>query len=299
MTAIASVCEAMAIGYWEYDERTDRFWCNAVFNRLLGEPAEPTFRDRDGFLAFVDVTEREHFHQVLHNAGDAVSLHDMHFLSSHAERLWLRMRLRRLAENTGAGTRVAAMLEVISDLDSLRQREELFRTIVTQAGDGIDLVDAESLAIVETNEAAYGMLGYSREEYLKLTLLSLQADMDLDDLRKAVGQTLQSSGASFESERMAQQRALQEREQMLAAIFGQVSFGMELVDVQTLRFVQFNRASHSLLGYTREEFQQLRLPDIQAEPPSEFELSFRREYERLCSTGSVTLEGRHRTGTAA
>jgi PAS domain S-box-containing protein len=48
--------------------------------------------------------------------------------------------------------------------DALRISEERHRTIMEQAGDGITLVDAESLRILEVNHAFARLLGYPREE---------------------------------------------------------------------------------------------------------------------------------------
>ncbi|MBP6764861.1 MAG: PAS domain S-box protein, partial [Rubrivivax sp.] len=47
---------------------------------------------------------------------------------------------------------------------ALAEREELYRAIVNQAGEGIDLIDAQSRCFIEVNEAACRMLGYRREE---------------------------------------------------------------------------------------------------------------------------------------
>ncbi|WP_374486690.1 response regulator [Zoogloea sp.] len=51
--------------------------------------------------------------------------------------------------------------------------------------------------------------------------------------------------------------------QVLDAIFGQAVDGIVLLDVETLRFVEFNEAACKGLGYTREAFAAIRLPDIQ------------------------------------
>ena len=70
--------------------------------------------------------------------------------------------------------------------EELREREELFHTIVSQAADGIDLVDEESLALLEVNAASCQASGYSREEYLRLRLPDLVADYDEAALRRLI-----------------------------------------------------------------------------------------------------------------
>ena len=81
----------------------------------------------------------------------------------------------------------------------LRDRETLFRSIFSQAGDGIELIDPETLTFIEINEAACRMLGYSREEYLHLHLTDTQADLSAADLRRSVDGVLARKQASFEN----------------------------------------------------------------------------------------------------
>jgi PAS domain S-box-containing protein len=68
---------------------------------------------------------------------------------------------------------------------ALAEREELYRAIVNQAGDGIDLVDAETLRFLEVNEAACRMLGYGRDELVGQPLRHHPGQQDEAALRDA------------------------------------------------------------------------------------------------------------------
>ncbi len=61
------------------------------------------------------------------------------------------------------------------------------------------------------------------------------------------------------------QIALKEREDVMSAIVAQAGDAIELTDMQSFRFIEFNDAACSLLGYTREEYANLTVFDIQAE----------------------------------
>lgn len=61
------------------------------------------------------------------------------------------------------------------------------------------------------------------------------------------------------------QEALREREDIFSAIVNQALDGIVLIDVESRRFVEFNDAACEALGYTREEFSQLSLYDIQVD----------------------------------
>jgi PAS domain S-box-containing protein len=60
----------------------------------------------------------------------------------------------------------------------LAEREEIYRSIVTLASDGISLIDPDTGRFIEFNDALSEGLGYSREEFAQLHLADIQGDLD-------------------------------------------------------------------------------------------------------------------------
>ena len=83
-------------------------------------------------------------------------------------------------------------------VEALRDREDLYRSIVSRAGDGIVLVDPDTGVIVEFNDAACRQLGYTREEFAQLTVFDLQVDFSAADVRRSFETTRTQGGSSFE-----------------------------------------------------------------------------------------------------
>jgi diguanylate cyclase (GGDEF)-like protein/PAS domain S-box-containing protein len=82
----------------------------------------------------------------------------------------------------------------------LAEREELFHTVFSQAPNGIELIDPETLGFIEANPAACRMLGYTHEEFLALRLTDTQADMNETALRQALaGIADHPDGVTFEN----------------------------------------------------------------------------------------------------
>ncbi|WP_374266521.1 PAS domain S-box protein [Zoogloea sp.] len=79
---------------------------------------------------------------------------------------------------------------------ALRAREEIYSAIVSQAADGIVLLDTETLRYVEFNDAACQSLGYSRDAFAALTALDVQADLSAEQLRARVGALIDKRGSS-------------------------------------------------------------------------------------------------------
>jgi two-component system, sensor histidine kinase and response regulator len=82
---------------------------------------------------------------------------------------------------------------------ALAAREELYRAIVANAGDGIFLIDPETLAFVEFNETGCRGLGYSQDEFSKLRLCDIQATLDEGGTRQRIAAIIAAGSLSFEN----------------------------------------------------------------------------------------------------
>ncbi len=82
-----------------------------------------------------------------------------------------------------------------------------------------------------------------------------------------------------------------EQAELTQSIFSQAAEGIVLIDANTLRFVEFNDAACEALGYSREEFAQLTVMDIQAETPRAVIES---HIEDLREKGGFDFENTHR-----
>ena len=72
------------------------------------------------------------------------------------------------------------------------------------------------------------------------------------------------------TERKRIEQSLQEELTLRRILFEQSPDGIVIIDPATARFLDFNAAAHRQLGYSREEFAQLSIMDVEAmETPSE------------------------------
>ena len=83
--------------------------------------------------------------------------------------------------------------------EALAESEELYRTIVSQAADGIGLIDVETTCLIEVNESKCRLLGYSRPELVGQPLSLIQAGMDDAAVRAALGQVALLGRCEFEN----------------------------------------------------------------------------------------------------
>ena len=80
---------------------------------------------------------------------------------------------------------IVATVVTFSDITERRRAEEslqLFRNLIDQSNDAIEVIDPITLRFIDCNESAYRSLGYSREEFLALTVFDIDPDgRPLDD----------------------------------------------------------------------------------------------------------------------
>jgi len=86
--------------------------------------------------------------------------------------------------------------------------------------------------------------------------------------------------------------ALQESQERYLALFEQAADSIVLVDVETGELVEFNEKAHKNLGYTREEFRRLKIPDFEIVESAE---DVAKHIETIVRNGSDIFETRHRT----
>ena len=98
------------------------------------------------------------------------------------------------------------------------------------------------------------------------------------------------------------QRQIEERELLLRTLLDEVEDGIELVDVDTLQFVEVNAAACRIMGWSREEYLGLRLYDTQLPPqaggltPEELTARVQSLYQHpQDAPPRLPLEHRHRT----
>jgi two-component system, sensor histidine kinase and response regulator len=106
-------------------------------------------------------------------------------------------------------------------------------------------------------------------------------------------QAVLTSLNDIDARKMAEE-SLKEREALLTTMFEQTTDSVTLADPQTGRFISCNEVACRRLGYTRDEFLQLRVPDIEADHDPE---TIARNLKTVLDGNPVTFNTRHRTKT--
>lgn len=216
----------------------------------------------------------------------------------------------------GGIDRVASVLQDITDERESERSLRLFRTLIDQSNDAVEVVDPETLRFLDVNETGCAQLGYTREELLSMTVPEIDPEADEADVARTLEQLRQSGfvvregwhrrrdGSIFPveislrmvelernyivtfcrdiSERKRAERTLRESEDRYRDL---VEHTEDLICTHDLdgRLLSANPAPARALGYEVDEF--LKIPMRELVAP-EFREQFDRYLERIQKNGA-------------
>lgn len=94
-----------------------------------------------------------------------------------------------------------ALVGVARDITERKKTEQslmLFRALINQSGEAIEVVDPESGRFVDANDAAWQSLGYGREEFLSKTIFDIDPSIDRAQYPAMLHQLRTSGSISIE-----------------------------------------------------------------------------------------------------
>ncbi len=206
--------------------------------------------------------------------------------------------------------------------ETLRTSETRFRTLVDHAADALFLHDGdEQGTILDVNLQACESLGYSREELIGMTANDFDLDLrrttvDQNRVRLSSGEMIafetwhrRKDGTLFPVEirvrpfwqdgrwfsvslarDITDRKQIQEALALFRTLIDHTNDAIEVIDPETGRFLDANQQAYHALGYTREEFLNLSVPEIN---PVVSKRSWKEILGELRRAGSFVRESQH------
>jgi PAS domain S-box-containing protein len=161
---------------------------NQYMEDLTGIPGGDVVGKRleEQFPQFMHTDFPEKIRRVL--AGETVESSDVPVeLSIKKEKVWLRFVASPLFDHEGHTTGIIALVQditprkemelaLLATTGALRESEEKYRSVFEAKNNPLILVDAETQGILDLNQAASELYGYTRDEMLHLALIDLSAE---------------------------------------------------------------------------------------------------------------------------
>jgi PAS domain S-box-containing protein len=159
-------------------------WLQRPLGEIVGRPI-PEVLGREAFESL-----RHHFARVL--AGDKVSYEEEADFQGIGKR-WVSAAYTPTFD---ADAVADGWVVVVVDITAHKRAEkslELFRTLVDQSNDAIEVVDPQTLRFLDVNETACRALGYAREELMTLEVVDIDPSVDQSEQAR-VASELRHSG---------------------------------------------------------------------------------------------------------
>jgi PAS domain S-box-containing protein len=161
-------------------------WVNRAYADTCGHPVS-FFPGRNHFDLYPSEENRAIFQRVLDTGEPSFVVAKPFEFPDQPERglTWWDWSVVPVRNEDGADSGLVFTLTEVTDriqaTEALRESEELYRTLVEEASDGIVITDAEGLRLT-ANPAFLKMAGYSRKELSKLRLRDLVAEEEQANL---------------------------------------------------------------------------------------------------------------------
>jgi PAS domain S-box-containing protein len=115
---------------------------------------------------------------------------------------WRRIASRMIPFERDEQGVVRQIITASLDITERKRAEEslqLFHNLIDRSSDAIEIIDANTLRFLDCNESAYQTLGYTREEFLSLTVFDIDTTTNPESIART-NEVMEKSGyAIFES----------------------------------------------------------------------------------------------------
>jgi len=207
---------------------------------------------------------------------------------------------------------------VVRDITQRRQAEEKSKTIIQTAMDGFWLVDSRG-QFLDVNESYCRLIGYSREELLKLSVYDVEASEKPEDTTKHMRRVIEVGSDRFETRHrckdgrildievsvnymsvgggqlavflrdITERKKAEDELKLRAELLNNATDSIFVLDLNG-NFAYVNETAYRLRGYAREEMLAMNVRDLDA---PEFAKLVEPRFEDIFTKGESTFETAH------
>jgi PAS domain S-box-containing protein len=200
-TELAEAQRLASIGSWQWELSTQSVTWSDELYRIAGlERGSVAIDDENHSKLYPPL----HWKRIKAAADEAVCSGapyelDVQMFSADGSLKWITARGAVRRDEDG---RIVGLHGTVQDITGRKEHErslDLFRSLIDQSNDALEIVDSESFRLLDVNEKACRNLGYSRDELLSLTIRDLDPNVSDDHIREVQQRCDRAGFAMFES----------------------------------------------------------------------------------------------------
>ena len=304
-------------------------YINPMFEELTGYTSKEIIGEKAPFPWWIDDPKSGNLSQLTENILKGIQGIEMLFRKKNGELFWVEVSNKPITHN-GEFKFVVSNWVDITDRKraekTLKESEDRYKSMFHDNPTIIYIRDPDTHRFIDVNPAAISFYGYSLEEMIGMEITKLtrgglegiqqrakrsliegknhffathylsngeKRDVEIYNGPITIGGKKVIYGIVHDvTERRRSEEALRESEERYRKIFEHSGFGINLVDLETGKYVEFNQMAYESLGYTYEEYKNLTPQDFNID---ETEDSFRVRRRKVIEEGSAFVESRQRT----
>ncbi len=193
---------AAHLGVWDWDlQKNELVWDNRMYE-LYGVKREDFASAYEAWLQGVHPDDRAFSDEISKQAQRGERPYNtefrvvwpdnsVHYLKAYGQFVW------------GENGQPIRMTGINYDITERKQEQEsltLFRTLIDHTNDAIEVIDLEMGRFLDANEQAYHSLGYTREEFLTLTVPEIDPLVTAQSIKEILEELRRSGSLTYESQ---------------------------------------------------------------------------------------------------
>jgi PAS domain S-box-containing protein len=181
--------DAAQMGTWNWDLRTGRIYIGGHYDRIFGLTSGSFAGTREAFFALVHPDDRERLQKMAAAATPQEPFVSVEFriIWPDGSIRWVASRGRSYWDDRSCLIRRAGVVQDITQPkiaeQTLRDSEERYRQLFEASPHPMFVVDWETKRFLDVNDATIRHYGYSRAEFLRMSIFDIRPSEDIPRLR--------------------------------------------------------------------------------------------------------------------
>jgi PAS domain S-box-containing protein len=186
---------------WEWDLKTGRVSWFGDLQNMFAMPSDKYVGRREDLYRYVHPEDHELVAKAVEDARQSRKPYAAEFRVVRADGIvrWIAGRGQFYYGSHGDTQRMLGIAVDITERRQVQEELHLFRKLIDQSNDGIEVVDPETLRLLDVNESACRDLGYTRDELLSLKISDIDPSVGESCLSRIANELAQSGFVTFES----------------------------------------------------------------------------------------------------
>ncbi len=186
---------------WEWDLKTGRLSWFGDLQNVFGLPSNTYVGRREDLYRYVHPEDHELVAKAVDDARRSRKPYAAEFRVVRVDGIvrWITSRGQFYYGSHGDAQRMLGIAVDITERRHTQESLQLFRRLIDQSSDAIEVVDPETLRFLDVNDRACHDLGYTRDELLSLNVQDIDPMMNEEAMARIGMQIDQSGFVIFES----------------------------------------------------------------------------------------------------